>query len=39
MAAGQMRCQNEQQQQQPENHSPDNAETARCLAPHPLLSP
>ena len=29
--------QNEQQQKQPANHSPDNAETAHCLTPfsHP----
>ena len=30
-------CQNEQQQQQPANHSSDNAETAGCVTPfsHP----
>ena len=27
--------QNEQQQQQPANHSPDNAEIVRCLTPFP----
>ena len=31
MAASQMSGQGEQQQQQPTNHSSENAETARCL--------
>ena len=39
MAASQIEDQNEQQQQQPANHSSDNAEIARCLTlfSHPGL--
>ena len=40
VSASQMNGQNEQQQQQPANHSPDNAETVRYLNPfsHPEMN-